>query len=439
VPDFRASEASVSSVAVWVRLPELPVEYYHKDSLMHIGSGLGPVLRVDFNTASGTRGRFARLCVQLDLDKPLMRTVRVGKLRLAVVYEGIGLLCFKCGKLGHKQEFCPSSVSAESGGSNATAPATVPPEDSSTGFGPWMLVTRRKRQTKPDSQQAVVDSTVRGRSVIVHDVPSVEMHAGGSGTAAITVDNHPPRGTHQDKGKASKLLAGGSSQQVSKASKRQGGPSKEHRGPPTIANPPKPSLNSLQSLVPGPSNSLVKPKEPLSPVAPSSSTKTCPLLQTEHTISLRPQAPTPRFRNDKHQVGPHPDAGSTAQLVDQSQWQSDSDNGRHHRANSEGSSPRLGVVQRESNPCLGRDNATSPNRRLSRSPSPNRFGLASGSQPILELLDGCPRNRRSQLSIEDSLTAVAQAPIQAISGGGVQCNVNRVRREESAGMYPQSN
>uniref|UniRef100_A0A2N9GZ20 DUF4283 domain-containing protein n=1 Tax=Fagus sylvatica TaxID=28930 RepID=A0A2N9GZ20_FAGSY len=32
VPDFRASDASVSSVAVWVRLPELPVEYYHKDS-----------------------------------------------------------------------------------------------------------------------------------------------------------------------------------------------------------------------------------------------------------------------------------------------------------------------------------------------------------------------------------------------------------------------
>lgn len=54
MPNFRAFEASVSSVAVWVRLLELPVEYYHKDSLMHIGSGLGPILRVDFNTASGT-------------------------------------------------------------------------------------------------------------------------------------------------------------------------------------------------------------------------------------------------------------------------------------------------------------------------------------------------------------------------------------------------
>ena len=85
VPNFRASEASVSPVAIWVKLPELPVEYYHKDSLLKIGSGLGPVLRVDFNTAAGTKGHFARICVQLDLEQPLIRTIRVGKDRKSVV------------------------------------------------------------------------------------------------------------------------------------------------------------------------------------------------------------------------------------------------------------------------------------------------------------------------------------------------------------------
>ena len=86
------------------------MEYYHKDSLLHIESGLRPVLRVDFNTAASTRGRFARICVQIDLDKPLARTVRVGKTRLAVIYEGIGLLCFHCGRIGHQSELCPSRV-----------------------------------------------------------------------------------------------------------------------------------------------------------------------------------------------------------------------------------------------------------------------------------------------------------------------------------------
>ena len=106
VLDFRPSEASVNTVAVWVRLPELLVEYYDKESLLLIGHALGTVLRVDFNTASGARGRFARLCIQLDLDKPLIKTVHVGRVRQVVIYEGIGLLCFHCGRIGHKLDRC---------------------------------------------------------------------------------------------------------------------------------------------------------------------------------------------------------------------------------------------------------------------------------------------------------------------------------------------
>uniref|UniRef100_A0A2N9J7P9 CCHC-type domain-containing protein n=1 Tax=Fagus sylvatica TaxID=28930 RepID=A0A2N9J7P9_FAGSY len=117
-----------------VGLPELPMEYYHKDSLLHIGSGLGPVLRVDFNTAAGTRGRFARICVQIDLDKPLARTVRVGKTRLAVIYEGIGLLCFHCGRIGHRSELCPSHVLEEE--ETSTDTAVVPRDDATVIAAP---------------------------------------------------------------------------------------------------------------------------------------------------------------------------------------------------------------------------------------------------------------------------------------------------------------
>jgi hypothetical protein len=160
VPDFRASEAIVSSVAIWVRLPELPIEYYQKDSLMHIGKGLGPVLRVDYNTAAGTRGRFARICVQLDVDKPLARTIRVGKAKLAVVYEGIGQLCFHCGKIGHRLDWCPSRSPAVPATNSPSSPVKVdiPNAEETKGFGPWMIVQRRKRQAKRtvDSGKAVM-------------------------------------------------------------------------------------------------------------------------------------------------------------------------------------------------------------------------------------------------------------------------------------------
>ena len=92
-PYFKSSSANVSSVAVWIRLNELPIEFYNAEALVHIGKAIGNVLKVDTHTASETRGRFARLCVQVDVDKPLIDTVLIGRFEQAVTYEGIHKMC----------------------------------------------------------------------------------------------------------------------------------------------------------------------------------------------------------------------------------------------------------------------------------------------------------------------------------------------------------
>ena len=79
-PYFKASDAKLTSVAVWVRLPELSIEFYDASVLKEIGSVIGPVLHIDSCMASETRGGYARLCVQLDLDKPLISSIQVGRL-----------------------------------------------------------------------------------------------------------------------------------------------------------------------------------------------------------------------------------------------------------------------------------------------------------------------------------------------------------------------
>ena len=109
-PEFKASIATLSSVAVWVRLPELPIEFYEPNALLKIGRAIGSVLRIDSHTASGERGRFARLCVQVNLDKPLVRMIYLHKLTQNVLYEGINTLCFSCGRIGHKIEMCPYTI-----------------------------------------------------------------------------------------------------------------------------------------------------------------------------------------------------------------------------------------------------------------------------------------------------------------------------------------
>ncbi|XP_030923116.1 uncharacterized protein LOC115950001 [Quercus lobata] len=181
-------ETNIASVAVWVRLPRLPIEYYDLEALKEIGQAIGIVLWIDTHTASEARGRYARLCVQVDINKPLIYTVLIGKFQQSIVYEGIGKLCFSCGRVGHRRDNCcytiksqPSSNSAQAedsrssdgevrspaasnapttnsdpgrpvtAGSNPTTDTgmvTVPNHSLEDKYGPWLVVTRRKQANK---------------------------------------------------------------------------------------------------------------------------------------------------------------------------------------------------------------------------------------------------------------------------------------------------
>lgn len=77
--NFKSSEALVTSMAVWVRLNELPIEYYDAGVLREIGQALGNVLRIDTHTTTEAKGRFTRICVQVDIGKPLVTSVGIGK------------------------------------------------------------------------------------------------------------------------------------------------------------------------------------------------------------------------------------------------------------------------------------------------------------------------------------------------------------------------
>ncbi|XP_021300450.1 uncharacterized protein LOC110428853, partial [Herrania umbratica] len=80
-PNFRSEDASIESVAAWVRLPRRPLEFYDREILSRIGDELGRTVKVDRTTSTVSRGKFARLCVELDLNKPLVAKVFIAKQR----------------------------------------------------------------------------------------------------------------------------------------------------------------------------------------------------------------------------------------------------------------------------------------------------------------------------------------------------------------------
>ena len=84
----------------------LPVEYFHKLALFDVGKLVGISVKVDFATDSVSRARYARVCIESSLSKPLISRVWVVNACQQVEYENLDSLCMKCGIVGHLMENC---------------------------------------------------------------------------------------------------------------------------------------------------------------------------------------------------------------------------------------------------------------------------------------------------------------------------------------------
>ncbi|XP_019167843.1 PREDICTED: uncharacterized protein LOC109163549 [Ipomoea nil] len=112
VPDFDPFVDTTEKVLVWVRIPCLPAEYYNIIFLRKLGNKVGRTLRVDQATSMVSRGKFARICIEVDITKPLISKFNYkGRVR-SVAYEGIHMICFTCGAYGHSLDACPKTNKA---------------------------------------------------------------------------------------------------------------------------------------------------------------------------------------------------------------------------------------------------------------------------------------------------------------------------------------
>lgn len=70
VPNFMPKTVKIHSLLVWVRFPVLPVEYYTGIWLEQVGNKIGRTIKVDRTTSLASRGKFVRVCIDVDLNKP---------------------------------------------------------------------------------------------------------------------------------------------------------------------------------------------------------------------------------------------------------------------------------------------------------------------------------------------------------------------------------
>lgn len=123
---------------------------------MKIGEKIGKVVKIDRHTEAMSGGQHIRLCVEVDISKPLLSKFRLNRRVWMIQYEGLRQICFKCGKLGHKEEQCPAfirEVSSSNGQAmeqiqeESTRHSTTKNQVTEERYGAWMLVQKQARQT----------------------------------------------------------------------------------------------------------------------------------------------------------------------------------------------------------------------------------------------------------------------------------------------------
>lgn len=226
-PEFVSPNAKVDRTTVWIRFPGLNLVYYDESFLLALASVVGTPIKVDRNTLKVERGRFARICVEIDLNQPVVGKVWVNGYWYKVSYEGLHIICSSCGCYGHLARNCtappPSNQLAspettlspvpgveetvqavaektvpvvaenvtaqETEGENPELAfnASTPKQNPGETHGDWLVVTRRKRST-PIAKAMNKSNTMTHLSNSfekLYSSPKTVTHVGGKGKGPL--------------------------------------------------------------------------------------------------------------------------------------------------------------------------------------------------------------------------------------------------------------
>ncbi|KAA8519578.1 hypothetical protein F0562_013798 [Nyssa sinensis] len=128
------------------------LEIYNDLALSRIAEAIGiNLIKIDPFTARKLKCKFARLCIEIDLNRPVVPCIKLGQgLWQTIQYEGLPVLCYQCGRVDHLHPKClyfPASTSKAISVPHE-APTTLHNIQSieyCSIYGPWLQVPRRQR------------------------------------------------------------------------------------------------------------------------------------------------------------------------------------------------------------------------------------------------------------------------------------------------------
>ena len=128
---------------------------------MALASGLGTPIKIDFNTLRVSRGKFTRVCVEIDLTKPVVGRVCVEGKWLFVKYEGLHIICAKCGCYGHHARNCNPIPEKQTNTDDGRAPPDTASPVTEAMKMISLIVREQDSTRRPDSRIGKIDEISR--------------------------------------------------------------------------------------------------------------------------------------------------------------------------------------------------------------------------------------------------------------------------------------
>lgn len=155
-------------------MPELPTDFYDFKILQRVGSKIGSLRKIDTCTSATTRGKYARICIKVPLEKPLKTHVFIGNHQQQILYEGLNMLCTRCGRLDNNKNLCtfvphtqthspPPTHTHTTQGNVPTPPLKTQKTTTPTKDGGWKTVTFPQRESKSEQPKVGTQPLPRSR------------------------------------------------------------------------------------------------------------------------------------------------------------------------------------------------------------------------------------------------------------------------------------